>query len=62
MSIKILINGIGPKGLTVMGEVTLPVHAGSRITNVNFIIANTAEGTEVTLFCSSPTWTMAAER
>ncbi|KAL7373215.1 hypothetical protein ABVT39_001512 [Epinephelus coioides] len=44
-----VLQGIGPKGLTVMGEVTLPVHAGSRITNMNFIIADTAEGTEVIL-------------
>ncbi|KAL7396302.1 hypothetical protein ABVT39_003859 [Epinephelus coioides] len=42
-----VLQGIGLKGLTVMGEVTLPVHAGSRITNVNFIIADTAEGAEV---------------
>ncbi|CAL8401443.1 unnamed protein product [Boreogadus saida] len=38
-----------PGGLAVLGEVNLPVRVGSRATNVNFIMADTAESTEVIL-------------
>ena len=48
-SIAQVLQGIGPEGLRVIGEVTLPVHVGSGVTNVNFIMADTAESTEVIL-------------
>ena len=44
-----VLQGIGPGSLTVLGEVTLPVRTGSKTTDVNFIIANTAGSTEVIL-------------
>ncbi|KAJ8008876.1 hypothetical protein DPEC_G00082990 [Dallia pectoralis] len=44
-----VLQGIGPSGLAVLGEVNLPVQVGSRATNVNFIIADTTENTEVIL-------------
>ena len=48
-SVAQVLQGIGPGGLAVLGEVNLPVRVGSRATNVNFIKANTAESTEVIL-------------
>ncbi|XP_034004081.1 uncharacterized protein LOC117496511 [Trematomus bernacchii] len=48
-SIVQVLQGIGPEGIAVRGEVNLPVQAGSKVTNVNFIIADTAENTEVIL-------------
>ncbi|KAJ7987593.1 hypothetical protein DPEC_G00328090 [Dallia pectoralis] len=44
-----VLQGIGPSGLAVLGEVNLPVQVGSRATNVNFVIADTTENTEVIL-------------
>ncbi|XP_037834631.1 uncharacterized protein LOC112450568 [Kryptolebias marmoratus] len=43
------LQGIGPEGLPVLGEVVLPVHIGNKMVDVNFIIADTAESTEVIL-------------
>ncbi|XDV17606.1 hypothetical protein PO909_023440 [Leuciscus waleckii] len=48
-SVAQVLQGIGPSGLAVLGEVNLPVQVGSRATNVNFIIADTTENTEVIL-------------
>ncbi|CAL8391318.1 unnamed protein product [Arctogadus glacialis] len=48
-SVAQVLQGIGPGGLAVLGEVNLPVQVGSRATNVNFIMADTAESTEVIL-------------
>lgn len=48
-SVAQVLQGIGHTGLAVMGEVSLPVQVGSRATNVNFIMADTAENTEVIL-------------
>jgi len=41
-SVAQVLQGIGPSSLAVLGEVNLPVKLGSRATNVNFIMANTA--------------------
>ncbi|XP_078799615.1 uncharacterized protein LOC144990300 [Oryzias latipes] len=43
------LQGIGPEGLAVLGEVDLPVNVGCRVISVNFIIADTTESTEVIL-------------
>ena len=48
-SVVEVLQGIGPGGLAALGEVNLPVQVGSRATNVNFIMADTAESTEVIL-------------
>ncbi|CAL8371798.1 unnamed protein product [Gadus morhua 'NCC'] len=48
-SVAQVLQGIGPGGLAGLGEVSLQVQVGSRATNVNFIMANTAESTEVIL-------------
>lgn len=66
-SVAQILQGIGPEGLAVIREVVLPVHVGSRITNVNFIMADKAESPEVILghpSCDSHrlVWTMAVEK
>eukprot|EP00064_Thunnus_orientalis_P023490 superscaffoldBa00008925_g23735 len=38
-----------PESLPVLGEVDIPVHIGSHVATVNFIVADTIGGTEVTL-------------
>ena len=48
-SVVEVLQGIGPGGLAALGEVNLPVQVGSRATNVNFIMADTAESPEVIL-------------
>ncbi|KAJ8346470.1 hypothetical protein SKAU_G00278710 [Synaphobranchus kaupii] len=48
-SIAQVLQGIGHEGLAVLGEVTLPVQVGNRVNSVNFIMADTAESTEVIL-------------
>ncbi|KAM6975889.1 retrovirus-related Pol polyprotein from transposon 412 [Tautogolabrus adspersus] len=44
-----VLQGIGPDGLAVLGEVILPVHVAGRLAQVNFIMADTAATTEVIL-------------
>lgn len=48
-SLAKVLQGIGPEGLAVLGEVVLPVLVGSKKTDVNFIMADIAQGTEVIL-------------
>ncbi|CAI5674954.1 unnamed protein product [Oreochromis niloticus] len=48
-SIAQTLQGIGPEGLAVLGEVILPVHVGSSVNDVDFLLADMAEGTEVIL-------------
>uniref|UniRef100_A0AAV2IY46 Gypsy retrotransposon integrase-like protein 1 n=1 Tax=Knipowitschia caucasica TaxID=637954 RepID=A0AAV2IY46_KNICA len=48
-SIAKVLQGIGPEGLSILGEVVLPVFVGSRTTDVDFIMADTARSTEVIL-------------
>ncbi|XP_028299789.1 uncharacterized protein LOC114461699 [Gouania willdenowi] len=48
-SVAQILQGIGPEGLVVLGEVILPVHIGNSITQVNFIMADTTQSTEVIL-------------
>ncbi|XP_076748173.1 uncharacterized protein LOC143421991 [Maylandia zebra] len=48
-SIAQTLQGIGPEGLAILGEVILPVHVGSGVKNVDFLLADMAEGTEVIL-------------
>ncbi|CAI5677314.1 unnamed protein product [Oreochromis niloticus] len=48
-SIAQTLRGIGPEGLAILGEVILPVHVGSSVNSVDFLLADMAEGTEVIL-------------
>ena len=48
-SVARILQGIGPGGLEVIGEVNIPVHVGSQVVTVNFIMADTARSTEVIL-------------
>ncbi|CAL8241322.1 unnamed protein product, partial [Gadus morhua 'NCC'] len=48
-SVAQFLQGIGPGGLACWGKSNLPVTSGRRATNVNFIMADTAESTEVIL-------------
>ena len=48
-SIARVLQGIGPGGLEVLGEVTIPVRTAGQATDVNFIVADTADSTEVIL-------------
>ncbi|CAI5682172.1 unnamed protein product [Oreochromis niloticus] len=48
-SIAQTLQGIGPEGLAILGEVILPVHVGSSVNSVDFLLADMAEGTEVIL-------------
>lgn len=48
-STAMVLQGIGPGFLTALGEATLPMHMGNETTDVNFIIANITESTEVIL-------------
>lgn len=48
-SVAQILQGIGPGGLAVLGEVVLPVHIGGRVTDVNFIMVDAAGSTKVIL-------------
>ena len=44
-----VLQGVGPEGLEILGEITAPVVIRDHVTNVNFIIADTAGNTDIIL-------------
>ncbi|GLD71800.1 uncharacterized protein AKAME5_002312400 [Lates japonicus] len=48
-SVARTLQGVGPNNLPVLGEVDVPLHIGSRVCNVNFVVADIVGDTEVIL-------------